>query len=69
MQAHLPILLPMLPIIPKIIVVNDGATDATLQIIQSFPFIQFISYIDNVGKGWALRKAFKYAVSLGLIMP
>jgi glycosyltransferase involved in cell wall biosynthesis len=49
----------------NIIVVNDGSTDGTLQIIQSFPFIQSISYADNVGKGWALRKSFKYALSLG----
>jgi len=47
-----------------IIVVNDGSTDDTLQIIESFPFVKYIGYPDNVGKGWALRKAFKYAVSL-----
>ncbi|MDB4901314.1 MAG: hypothetical protein JWQ63_595 [Mucilaginibacter sp.] len=47
-----------------IIVVNDGSTDDTPQIVQSFPFVQFISYQVNVGKGWALRKAFKHAVHL-----
>ncbi|WP_448699600.1 DUF2062 domain-containing protein [Mucilaginibacter sp. AW1-3] len=46
-----------------VIVVNDGSTDDTLQIVQAFPFVQLISYPDNVGKGWALRKAFAYAIS------
>jgi len=46
-----------------IIVVNDGSTDDTLQIVRSFPFVQLISYTENRGKGWALRKAFEYAIS------
>src|ERR1700679_4039738 len=49
----------------NVIVVNDGSTDSTSQIIESFPFVQSISYPVNVGKGWALRKAFKFALSLG----
>lgn len=48
-----------------VIVVNDGSTDATAQIVQSFASVQLISYTINVGKGWALRKAFKHAVSIG----
>lgn len=48
--------------ISDIIVVNDGSTDNTVDIVKNFPSVQFISYIKNVGKGWALRKAFKYAV-------
>ena len=48
-----------------IIVVNDGATDATKLIAQSFGMVQFISYDTNVGKGWALRKAFMYAAKKG----
>ena len=48
----------------NIIVVNDGSTDNTKEIVQSFPHIQFISYPVNVGKGWALRKALKHAVGL-----
>lgn len=47
-----------------IIVVNDGSTDKTPQIVQSFPFVKFISYPVNVGKGWALRKAFAEATAL-----
>jgi glycosyltransferase involved in cell wall biosynthesis len=48
-----------------IIVVNDGSTDNTVDIVKQFPLVQFISYADNVGKGWALRKAFRYAIDKG----
>ena len=48
-----------------IIVVNDGSTDNTKAIIESFPLVQLISYDDNVGKGWALRQAFAYAMEKG----
>jgi glycosyltransferase involved in cell wall biosynthesis len=49
----------------QIIVVNDGSTDDTTEILRSFPSVQCISYPKNRGKGWALRKAFKYAVEKG----
>ena len=45
-----------------IIVVNDGSTDETETIVASFPYVQYISHSPNVGKGFALRKAFKYAI-------
>ena len=48
-----------------IIVVNDGSTDGTLAILEAFPFVQLISYKKNMGKGWALRKAFAYATMHG----
>lgn len=44
-----------------IIVVNDGSTDDTLFVVQSFAQVQVISYEKNKGKGWALRQAFVYA--------
>lgn len=49
----------------RIIVVNDGSTDQTAGIMKDFPGIQLISYEKNVGKGWALRKAFAYAIEKG----
>lgn len=49
----------------QVIVVNDGSTDSTPAIIQSFPKIKSVSYTHNVGKGWALRKAFEFAVEQG----
>jgi glycosyltransferase involved in cell wall biosynthesis len=48
-----------------IIVVNDGSTDSTVDIVKQFTDVQFITYETNVGKGWALRKAFTYAISKG----
>ena len=38
-----------------IIVVNDGSTDETATVVESFPYVQYISHSPNVGKGWALR--------------
>ncbi|WP_184547713.1 DUF2062 domain-containing protein [Mucilaginibacter sp. FT3.2] len=48
-----------------IIVVNDGSTDDTEAIVKTFPQVQLISYAQNVGKGWALRQAFAYAMQKG----
>ncbi len=48
-----------------VLVVNDGATDATSEILKAYPQIQLVSYAKNVGKGWALRQGFKKALSLG----
>jgi len=48
-----------------IIVVNDGSTDNTVEIVKQFPAVQFISYEKNAGKGWALRNAFRYVTEKG----
>ena len=48
----------------NIIIVNDGSTDDTLAVVEQFPFIKLVSYNKNVGKGWALRKAFSFATEL-----
>ncbi|HET7000683.1 MAG TPA: DUF2062 domain-containing protein [Puia sp.] len=48
-----------------IIVVNDGSTDETQHIIDQFTGIHSISYSPNKGKGIALRRGFRAAVSEG----
>ncbi|MBX3257218.1 MAG: DUF2062 domain-containing protein [Chitinophagaceae bacterium] len=48
-----------------IIVVNDGSTDDTDQVMQAFPFITYITYPKNKGKGQALRTGFTKAVAMG----
>ena len=48
-----------------IIVVNDGSTDETQIILDHFTGIHSISYSPNKGKGIALRRGFRAAVSKG----
>ena len=49
-----------------LIVVNDGATDDTPQILQTFGnVIQLVEHKVNQGKGKALRNAFRYAREKG----
>lgn len=51
---------------PNVIVVNDGSSDNTQNIIDNFGnSIKVVSYKDNKGKGSALKKGFEYAKSLG----
>ncbi|MBK5212148.1 MAG: DUF2062 domain-containing protein [Flavobacteriaceae bacterium] len=47
------------------IVVNDGSSDSTSEILAQFPQIQKIHLSKNKGKGNALRQGFKQAESLG----
>ena len=49
----------------NIIVVNDGSTDNTQTILDSFPAVEKVSYTPNKGKGWALRQGFKKAIESG----
>jgi glycosyltransferase involved in cell wall biosynthesis len=44
-----------------VIVVNDGSTDNTLAILLQFPAIKTVSYRQNKGKGYALKKGFEKA--------
>jgi glycosyltransferase involved in cell wall biosynthesis len=48
-----------------VIVVNDGATDATPQIISKFKNLIVVTHEVNKGKGMGLRNGFKKAVELG----
>jgi len=47
------------------IVVNDGSTDSTADILKQYPDIHLVDYKENQGKGMALRLGFKKAVELG----
>ena len=48
-----------------VIVVSDGSTDGTLEILQSIEGITVVSYEKNAGKGTALKRGFKKALSMG----
>jgi glycosyltransferase involved in cell wall biosynthesis len=48
-----------------IIVVNDGSTDGTLELLKGFGHIQLVSYPANAGKGMALRRGFEHAIRKG----
>jgi len=49
----------------QVIVVNDGSTDNTTQILSEFKDIHIVSYSPNRGKGIALRTGIKEAARLG----
>ncbi len=49
----------------QVIVVNDGSTDSTNEIIARFADLEVVMYPVNQGKGFALRQGFKRAVALG----
>ncbi len=49
----------------NILVVNDGSTDETKEILNGFREIENISYLPNRGKGYALRRGFIKSAELG----
>jgi glycosyltransferase involved in cell wall biosynthesis len=55
----------VLEITDDLIVINDGATDATFRILKKYTDITQISLPKNKGKGNALRVGFKKAEELG----
>ena len=49
----------------NVIVVNDGSTDSTFEIINSYTSVESITITQNKGKGNALRSGFKKAIESG----
>ena len=49
----------------RVILVNDGSTDSTAEILQSYLQLEQIQLPVNKGKGMALRLGFQHAVALG----
>ncbi len=45
----------------NVLVINDGSTDNTNHILAKFNNIQVVSYLQNKGKGFALRTGFEAA--------
>lgn len=50
----------------QVIVVNDGSTDSTEQILMSFPNITVVTHPINQGKGDALQSGFAQGLIMGL---
>ncbi len=55
----------VLGITGNVIVVNDGSTDSTPAILRKFEKIKVVSYPQNQGKGYALKKGFEVALKEG----
>jgi glycosyltransferase involved in cell wall biosynthesis len=55
----------VLGITGDVIVVNDGSTDSTPLILKKFRNIRVVSYAQNQGKGYALKKGFELATREG----
>lgn len=48
-----------------VIVVSDGCTDGTLEVLQKIEGITLVAYEKNAGKGTALKRGFKKALEMG----
>lgn len=60
-----PLLKQVLDYGPPVIVVNDGSTDRTADILAEFKSLVVISHAENMGKGAALKTGFSRALEMG----
>lgn len=49
----------------NVIIVNDGSTDNTSSILEKYKDLKIISYSQNKGKGYAIRRGLKAAIDAG----
>lgn len=49
----------------QVIVINDGSSDDTINILNKFSGLDIIENPRNMGKGFAMRKGFKHAIEKG----
>jgi dolichol-phosphate mannosyltransferase len=62
-QAHLePVLAEVLKYAGDVLVVDDGSTDQTPELLRKFPQVQVIRHKRNMGYGAGLRSAFRRAI-------
>ncbi len=54
-----------LSIVHDVIVVSDGSTDGTLDILRGIEGITVVAYDQNVGKGTAIKRGFRKAIEIG----
>lgn len=59
------VILSVLEFTEHVLIVNDGATDATAEILKKFSALQIFTHAQNKGKGVALRNGFDFALKLG----
>ncbi len=59
------VILSVLAYTQHVLIINDGATDATPQILEKFPHLKVLTHQKNKGKGVALRNGFEFARELG----
>lgn len=50
---------------PEILVVNDGSTDKTAELLKDFPDVHVVTHTPNQGYGGALRTSFNFAQERG----